>query len=407
MLLSPPLPGADATQLDRVSQCLDAILMTPYAEAAPCFDYLEESGLFLGNGGFLLAMLLTEQSLAVPGVQQQAFCNEALDALRQHLGHRQTLVFLYGGRLYCLLCFPRLTPGSPSPAESVLDGLSTTQQALPQPCLILLSQLFFGEQNLFWAASSLCRAKEYCSFRQVQSGLIQVQPEEQLVFTDVLTCYQNLASQVVSELAGPHTDTAQLSQLIFNTILSRCGASMESVRQHFQLAAHVLTEALIETVSISTTFFDSDHASRPFPGFETQQELLETLHGFLEALHETMHHRQDHEIRSKMLEIRRYIDENIQSYELSVRFLSEHFEMSPSRLNANFKKYYGQQLSSYLRATRLQYAQRLILAHEDWSMQEIAAASGYNDVSTMYRTFQTIAGVTPARFRMTPEIAQT
>lgn len=409
MLLFPSLQDADAILQAQVSQCLDAVLLTPYAEAAPCFDYLEEQGLFLGNGGFLLAALLTQQNLAVPGAQQQAYCTRVLDTLQLHLVHKQKLVFLCGGVLYCLLCFPRLAPDAPRPTELILDTFSAVQQALPQPSLVLLGQFFFGEQNLFWAASSLRQAKEYYSFRQIRSGLIQIQPEKQLgsAYTDALACYQSLASQVVSELAGPHTDTAQLSHLICHTILSCCGDSMESIRQHLQIAAHVLTEALIETVSISTTFFDAEYAPQTFLGFGTQQELLEALNQFLTALHRTIHHRKDHQIRTQMREIHSYIDAHIQDYTLSVRSLSEHFHISPSRLNANFKKYYGQQLSGYLRTTRLQYAQRLILAHEDWSMQEIAAAAGYSDVSTMYRTFQTIAGVTPARFRMSPEVSQT
>ena len=44
-----------AAQPAPLSQCLDTILLSP--DAGACFDYLEEQGLLLGNGGFLLTLL--------------------------------------------------------------------------------------------------------------------------------------------------------------------------------------------------------------------------------------------------------------------------------------------------------------------------------------------------------------
>lgn len=50
-----------AAQPAPLSQCLDTILLSP--DAGACFDYLEEQGLLLGNGGFLLTLLCPREGL--------------------------------------------------------------------------------------------------------------------------------------------------------------------------------------------------------------------------------------------------------------------------------------------------------------------------------------------------------
>lgn len=59
-----------AAQPAPLSQCLDTILLSP--DAGACFDYLEEQGLLLGNGGFLLTLLCPREGLVLPG--QESFC---------------------------------------------------------------------------------------------------------------------------------------------------------------------------------------------------------------------------------------------------------------------------------------------------------------------------------------------
>ena len=70
-----------AAQPAPLGQCLDTILLSP--DAGACFDYLEEQGLLLGNGGFLLTLLCPREGLVLPG--QESFCADVARAFRTHL----------------------------------------------------------------------------------------------------------------------------------------------------------------------------------------------------------------------------------------------------------------------------------------------------------------------------------
>ena len=395
-----------AAQPAPLSQCLDTILLSP--DAGACFDYLEEQGLLLGNGGFLLTLLCPREGLVLPG--QESFCADVARAFRTHLPHRQSLVSLTGGDVYGLLAFPRLClekPLSSEAAQGLNEGLISLYQSLSagSPLLILQSPVFYGEQTIWQAALALRRAKAYHAFCQTRTGLIPVSLEPEDGLSQALADYHALASQVVSELGGPHADTKKLSVHILEEILAHSIASLDSVGQQYRLFLHCFSQTLIRTASISTSALqENQHLSHTV--LTTDRALLDALRMLLDQVYGSMHHRLDHEIRGKMLEIRQYIDENIPNYELSIRFLSERFQITPARLNANFKKYYGEQLSRYLRMARFRYAQGLILAHEDWTMTQVAAAAGYSDISTMYRVFQVEAGVTPARLRSAQETGE-
>ena len=74
-----------------------------------------------------------------------------------------------------------------------------------------------------------------------------------------------------------------------------------------------------------------------------------------------------------------------------------------SKLNNNylcriFKKYFGISPIEYIISQRLNYAQRLIL-NTDMSINEIAAACGYNDTSFFIMQYKKYYGTTPTKTR--------
>ena len=101
----------------------------------------------------------------------------------------------------------------------------------------------------------------------------------------------------------------------------------------------------------------------------------------------------------RVREVCQYISEHISDYDLGVPMLSQYCGINRNLLAADFKKYTGRSLSTYLIETRVQYAKQLMIQHPDWGLSEIAARSGHASLSTMYRNFQKVAGCSPGDFR--------
>ena len=79
--------------------------------------------------------------------------------------------------------------------------------------------------------------------------------------------------------------------------------------------------------------------------------------------------------------------------------LAERFSVSPSQLTLRFRRYFGVSLLQYIQAQRLCRAKELIGQHPDWPLREIASAAGYLDISTMYRAFKRVDGISPGRLK--------
>ncbi|WP_390408676.1 AraC family transcriptional regulator [Lacticaseibacillus jixiensis] len=64
-----------------------------------------------------------------------------------------------------------------------------------------------------------------------------------------------------------------------------------------------------------------------------------------------------------------------------------------------FRDYYGVTPLQYLNAFRLHKAKAMLLAHQDWQVQQIAAACGFSDISRFIHDFKALTGFTPLKYR--------
>lgn len=97
--------------------------------------------------------------------------------------------------------------------------------------------------------------------------------------------------------------------------------------------------------------------------------------------------------------IREYVELHITDPELSVSQISDHFQISTAQIAKQFRYYFGVSLHRFLQQIRFQTAQNLIEAHPDWAMAQVSQASGYTDLSTMYRAFRQLGNITPGALR--------
>ncbi len=91
----------------------------------------------------------------------------------------------------------------------------------------------------------------------------------------------------------------------------------------------------------------------------------------------------------------KYIESHITD-DLRHKKICEHFFISPNHLQHIFRVQTGYTLSDYIRLKRIIHVQSLIAS--GMSATSAAAASGFKDYTTFYRTFKSVTGTTPRKF---------
>lgn len=102
--------------------------------------------------------------------------------------------------------------------------------------------------------------------------------------------------------------------------------------------------------------------------------------------------------KALITEMRAYIEENFADPDLSLKHLSDRFQISGKYASHLFKLEYDMKFVDFLVQLRMQQAERL-LADTDETVQNIALQVGYANSITFGRVFKRITGVTPGEFR--------
>ena len=92
-----------------------------------------------------------------------------------------------------------------------------------------------------------------------------------------------------------------------------------------------------------------------------------------------------------------YINENYEKT-LTLRELTEKFELSTSYCCSLFKKYFDCRFSSYLNKLRVEEAAKLLVT-ETLSIEQVAQKVGYNDYYYFNKVFKRFCGCTPYQYR--------
>jgi two-component system response regulator YesN len=101
--------------------------------------------------------------------------------------------------------------------------------------------------------------------------------------------------------------------------------------------------------------------------------------------------------KDKILKVRRYLVENFQRT-ISLKELSEKFNINLVYLSQLFKKKTGQNYSGYLAHLRIDKAKELLIK-TDMRVYEICEAVGYTDTTYFSKLFEKVGGCTPSEYR--------
>jgi len=93
-----------------------------------------------------------------------------------------------------------------------------------------------------------------------------------------------------------------------------------------------------------------------------------------------------------------FIQDRFADYNLSLVLIADQFLLSPAYLSRFFKEQAGVGLSDYIARLRIGESKTMLAGEED-TIGDIAAAVGYQNVNTFIRIFKKYEGITPGRYR--------
>ncbi|WP_020617237.1 helix-turn-helix domain-containing protein [Paenibacillus daejeonensis] len=119
---------------------------------------------------------------------------------------------------------------------------------------------------------------------------------------------------------------------------------------------------------------------------------LETAYQSYEKLHDSG------SFQTVMLEMRAYIQAHYDHPDLSLKHLSDRFQLNGKNVSQLFKESFGENFGDYVQQLRITKAKKL-LTESDISQQEIATLVGYSNSITFGRMFKRTMGMTPGEYR--------
>ncbi|MDO3409258.1 helix-turn-helix domain-containing protein [Saccharibacillus sp. CPCC 101409] len=104
--------------------------------------------------------------------------------------------------------------------------------------------------------------------------------------------------------------------------------------------------------------------------------------------------------RAMVSEMKTYIEENFTNPDLSLKHLSDRFQITGKYASYLFKTEFDMKFVDFVTELRMKEAERLLL-ETDEPLQEIALRVGYANAITFGRVFKRISGITPGDYRRT------
>ncbi|MGO4539871.1 helix-turn-helix domain-containing protein [Paenibacillus sp. 2TAB19] len=176
----------------------------------------------------------------------------------------------------------------------------------------------------------------------------------------------------------------------------------EDIHSLMQLFVQMLTRELKDLSAALNECLEDDKTSALLDKLKASSsltEMKELLLDYLLYVYETyVAMSETKSYKTMITEMRVYIQENFADPDLSLKHLSDRFQISGKYASYLFKLEYDMKFVDFLVQLRMQQAERL-LAETDETVQSIALQVGYANSITFGRVFKRIIGVTPGEFR--------
>ena len=262
------------------------------------------------------------------------------------------------------------------PQMSGIDMLKEISGSYTVPLVILLTGL-----------DSFECAKEAVSFHAFAYLTKPVFPPE------IYKVLQSAVSKLTAKsLYSEHNLSLAISQRNKQSFLECCTELQNNICNSQVLETSDIQRTVFMMIkAFADTFISDSSCSKNLSDLKEELYTLSTKESIAQFLPKALNLLSDHLTTSrvnaslKTLEkIKHYIEENYSDPKLSVKYLSERFNISANYLRILFKDQYHMSLKDYLSAARLDKAEKLILS-EDYKIYEIAEMVGYSNNISQFR----------------------
>lgn len=259
----------------------------------------------------------------------------------------------------------------------IAERLSSISESYTQALQALKYKMIFGENQiiLYTSIKTEEQGKMFDYFEHIQ-GMAQ---SFRLVRKDWRQQYKSILHNMEQDM---------LNQ---DDIFSLADYMMYSLGQEINKMAKEFQEfwSLVGQPSLSKALYHSDTLEQ----MEVQvEQVLEQIFEKLALLQETRNH-------SELIrKVRCYMEKESANPNLSLDFLSDHFQMNSKTLSKLFKEETGQKFIDYLIELRINHARRL-LESTSQSIQSIAEEVGYTNAISFGRMFKKVVSLSPGEYR--------
>ncbi|RDU60941.1 helix-turn-helix domain-containing protein [Helicobacter marmotae] len=192
--------------------------------------------------------------------------------------------------------------------------------------------------------------------------------------------------------ASPNASSVDCTCVQISLDISQCKGEISRIFRHFDV------EGLYECLRTNTLVMNADAPTRAlFDSLSVihntdllRLKVLECLIYINKCVLKMPYMLESH--KSMYIEgVKQYLHEHFNNDELSLRAIAEKFEVSVSKLSADFKCYVGTSLYQYLKTYRMQRG-LMLLHNTNKSITQIAHELGYNNVSAFCKNFKSAYG---------------
>lgn len=137
---------------------------------------------------------------------------------------------------------------------------------------------------------------------------------------------------------------------------------------------------------------------------ETMEHLEQSFESLLTGVYKKIHAVPEVQTHGRLaINVRDYIKLNYMNPDLSLKFLSDKFDVNPKYLSQLFKKEFGENFVNYFIYHRVERAKALLTDTAE-QIQNISHQVGYTNPMSFYRVFKKTTGLSPGDYRKKMEI---
>lgn len=397
---------------EYVSKYFETLISRSSEVGEETLTTLEVNGIILGNGAFCVILFsIDENSIgSIKDATRFDYYQKLHQLAAKVLKISCVHYFLdIGGRLLCLTCFPRIVDGEDSRVERMRHMLFSAcgqivdafERSTGKAVDYAISNVFYGVRNISSAYDSALDLLKYTMFCEIKcSSLPQDINGDDTSYGFEFPLFNKSAEKLTEAIInGDRKRVFDNFDLWFEYLVKSPPHSMIITTLRILSFFNLFFSKIYSMSTLEHSYLEKCKIFSSLTYALTKTELRRISERLFDELLYIFEARRKNLDSENMVEIRQYIDSNIDNVNLSVSKIADEVGLTQPSLSRKFKSYYGQSPKDYVHLCRIKRAKEL-LADTDKTLTEIADETGYGSLSTLHRAFLKYEGITPGNYRL-------